>query len=213
MKYICNLENNNNEFIRTMSQMHNLDQRLVNLLYSRGVDTQEKLSKFLSPNLTDLYDPFMFEDMQEAVDLIEKHISKDSKILIFGDYDVDGISASAILIKYFTSVGVRVSNFMPNRYEDGYGLTVATIDKIFAENKPDLIITVDCGITGVEEIEYIKSLGVDIIVTDHHERGERLPDCLIINPKVSERYPFKSLCGAGVALKLVQALAGLTTAS
>ena len=214
MKYICTLnEITNQEFISKMSKIYNLDERLVHLLYSRGIDTQEKLNKFLQPSLTDLYDPFMFENMQSAVDLIEQHIAKNSKILIFGDYDVDGISASAILIKYFNSVGARVSNFMPNRYEDGYGLTIATIDKIFAQDKPDLIVTVDCGITGVEEVEYIKSQGVDIVVTDHHERGEVLPDCLIINPKVSVTYPFKALCGAGVALKLVQALAGLTVAS
>ncbi len=214
MKYICNLEKvGNHEFINNMSKIYNLDSRLVHLLYSRGIDTQEKLNKFLNPSLTDLYDPFLFEDMHAAVDLIERHISNKSKILIFGDYDVDGISASAILIKYFNSIGVDVSNFMPNRYEDGYGLTTATINKIFEVNKPDLVITVDCGITGIEEVEYIKSLGVDIIVTDHHERGETLPNCLIINPKVSSAYPFHSLCGAGVAFKLVQALAGINTAS
>ncbi len=214
MNYICNLGNSvNQEFINKMSKFYNLDAHLVHLLYSRGIDTQEKLNKYLNPNLTDFYDPYLFEDMQEAVNLIEQHIAKNSKILIFGDYDVDGISASAILIKYFTSVGARVTNFMPNRYEDGYGLTVTTIDKIFNDNKPDLIITVDCGITGVEEVEYIKSKGVDILVTDHHERGEILPNCLIINPKVSITYPFKALCGAGVAFKLVQAMAGLTVAS
>lgn len=214
MKYVCSLnENVNNEFISEMSKLFNLDSHLVHLLYSRGIDTQTKMKKFLSPNLTDLHDPFLFENMQVAVDLIQSHIAKNSKVLIFGDYDVDGISASAILIKYFESIGVDVSNYMPNRYEDGYGLTIQTIDKIFSNNKPDLIITVDCGITAVEEVEYIKSLGVDIIVTDHHERAETLPNCLIINPKVSETYPFKALCGAGVALKLVQALAGLTTAS
>ena len=131
MKYVCNLEKiENNEFIDKMSKIYNLDVHLVHLLSSRGIDTQEKLNKFLNPSLTDLYDPFLFEDMQSAVDLIEQHIAKNSKILIFGDYDVDGISASAILIKYFNSVGAKVSNFMPNRYEDGYGLTIATIDKI-----------------------------------------------------------------------------------
>jgi len=214
MKYICNIEENGNkEFISEMAKIYNLDAHLVHLLYSRGIDTQEKLNKFLNPSLTDLYDPYLFEDMQDAVNLIEQHIAKNSKILIFGDYDVDGVSASAILIKYFNSIGAIVNNFMPNRYEDGYGLTIATIDKIFAQNKPDLVITVDCGITGVEEVKYIKSLGVDIIVTDHHERGEVLPDCLIINPKVSTLYPFHSLCGAGVAFKLVQALAGITVAS
>ena len=214
MKYICTLEENTNkEFINKMSNFFNIDEHLVHLLYSRGIDTQEKLSKFLSPSLIDLNDPFIFEDMNATVELIEKHIAKNSKILIFGDYDVDGISASAILIKYFNSIGARVSNFMPNRYEDGYGLSIATLEKIFSKDRPDLVITVDCGITGIDEVEYIKSQGIDIVVTDHHERGENLPDCLIINPKVSEAYPFKGLCGAGVALKLVQALAGLTKAS
>jgi len=214
MKYVCNLsENKNIEFINKMSKIYNIDEHLVHLLFERGINTQEKLNKYLSPSLTDLYDPFLFEDMQSVVELIEKHIAKNNKILIFGDYDVDGISASAILIKYFQSVGAKVSNFMPNRYEDGYGLTITTINKIFADNKPDLVITVDCGITGIEEVDYIKNQGVDVIVTDHHDRGEVLPDCLIINPKVSQTYPFKCLCGAGVALKIVQALAGLTTAS
>lgn len=214
MKYICNLTNDfNSDFISEMSKIFNLDQHLVHLLYSRGMDTQDKIKKFLNPSITDLHDPFLFEDMQKAVDLIEQHIAKNSKILVFGDYDVDGISASAILIKYFESVGVNVSNFMPNRYEDGYGLTNATIQKIFDKDKPDLVITVDCGITAIEEVEFIKNQGVDIIVTDHHERGEILPNCLIINPKVSQTYPFKCLCGAGVALKLVQALGGISKAS
>lgn len=214
MKYVCNLsEEINHDLKIKMSKTFNLDERLVHLLFNRGIDTQEKLSKYLQPNLTDLYDPFLFEDMQEAVNLIEKHIANNSKILVFGDYDVDGISATAILIKYFNSVGASVDYFMPNRYEDGFGLTIKTIDKIFSKNKPNLVITVDCGITGVEEVEYMQSIGVDVLVTDHHERGEILPKCLIINPKLSETYPFKALCGAGVAFKLVQALAGLTIAS
>lgn len=213
MKYICSIDKVNKEFTNEMSKVFNIDVHLVDLLYSRGIDTQEKLKKFLSPSITDLNDPFLFENMGEAVLLIEKHIANNSKILIFGDYDVDGISASAILIKYFKSRNVNVSNFMPNRYEDGYGLTVPTLEKIFEKQVPNLIITVDCGITSVEEVEYIKSKGVEILVTDHHERAEILPDCLIINPKVSETYPFHSLCGAGVALKLVQALGGVSAAS
>ena len=213
MKYICTLdENYNHEFVSEMSKIFDLDEHLVHLLLARGIDSQEKLYKFLNPNIADLYDPFLFEEMQNVVNIIQDHLAKNSKILIFGDYDVDGISASAILIKYFESVGARVSNYMPNRYEDGYGLTIPTLDKIFATNKPDLIITVDCGITAVEETEYIKQNGVELIVTDHHERGETLPDCPIINAKVSEKYPFKFLCGAGVALKLVQALAGISEA-
>ncbi len=214
MKYVCSQECEIDEkFVSEMSRMFDLDSRLVSLLYSRGIDTQEKLKHYLNPSITDLNDPFLFEDMAEVVEKIESHIAKNHKILIFGDYDVDGITASAILIKYFRSVGVDVTNFMPNRYEDGYGLTIETLDKIFSQSKPDLIITVDCGITGVDEVEYIKNNGCDIIVTDHHERGDELPKCLIINPKVSTNYPFHSLCGAGVALKLVQALAGITVAS
>ena len=214
MKYVCNLkEDVNKSFILEMSNLFNLDWHLVSLLFSRGIDSKEKLKRFLSPSLTDLYDPFLFEDMEEAVKLIQTHLDRNSKILIFGDYDVDGISASAILIKYFSSIGANVENFMPNRYQDGYGLTIQTLDKIFEKSTPDLIITVDCGITAVEETEYLKSKGVDILITDHHEMGESLPKTLIINPKVSKTYPFKCLCGAGVALKLVQALAGINEAN
>lgn len=204
-------EDLNYDFIAEMSKLFNLDSNLVRLLCSRGIDTKEKLEKFLYPDISHLHDPFLFEDMAQVVDKINNHIEKNSKILIFGDYDVDGISASAILIKYFQSLGVNVSNFMPNRYEDGYGLNIATIDKILDKESIDLVITVDCGITAVEEVEYLKSKGIDIIVTDHHERPEVLPNCLIINPKASETYPFKGLCGAGVALKVVQAHAGINT--
>ncbi len=213
MKYICNLSDEFNEECDELSKYFDLDKNLVHLLYSRGVNTKEKLNKFLYPSLSNLYDPFLFENMSAVVDKIQNHLEKNSKILIFGDYDVDGITASAILIKYLNSIGASVTNFMPNRYEDGYGLTIPTIEKLLSKNTPDLIITVDCGITAIEEVEYLKKRGVDVIITDHHERVENLPDCLIINPKISETYPFKSLCGAGVALKLVQALAGINVAS
>lgn len=210
MLYVCSMKDNiNTDFTHEMSKIFDLDINLVNLLYSRGIDTKEKLSRFLYPDISQLHDPFMFEDMNEVIALINHHIDNNSKVLIFGDYDVDGISASAILIKYFKSIGVRVSNFMPNRYEDGYGLNISTIDKILEKDNFDLVITVDCGITSIQEVEYLKSKGIDVIVSDHHERAETLPDCLIINPKVSENYPFKGLCGAGVALKIVQAHGGI----
>ena len=212
MKYYCTLENVNEDFVSEMSKLFNLDKHLVALLYSRGINTKEELHKYLNPSYSNFYDPYLFEDMQKVVEKINMHLKNNSKILIFGDYDVDGITASAILIKYFKSINAQVSNFMPNRYEDGYGLTKDTIDKIVEHDKPDLIITVDCGITAVEETKYLNELGIDIIVTDHHERGDVLPNCLIINPKVSQNYPFHCLCGAGVAFKLVQALAGLEVA-
>ncbi len=210
MQYVCTMRKDiNYEFTNEMSKLFNLDINLVNLLYSRGIDTKEKLDKYLHPNLSHLNDPFLFEDMNDAVMLINQHIEKNSKVLIFGDYDVDGISASAILVKYFKSIGVNVDNFMPNRYEDGYGLSIATLKKILNKDYYNLIITVDCGITAVEAVEFIKSNNIDIIITDHHEIGEQIPNCLIINPKLSKTYPFKSLCGAGVALKLVQAHGGI----
>lgn len=213
MKYISNLNGVYDEnFISEMSKLFNLDSHLVTLLYSRGIDTQDKMKNYLFPSISNLYDPFLFEDMEKAVELIQKHIENKSKILVFGDYDVDGISASAILIKYFSSIGVDVVSFMPNRYEDGYGLTIDTLNKIFEKDNLNLIITVDCGITAIEEVEYIKKHNCDVIITDHHERIEDLPNCLIINPKVTKTYPFHNLCGAGVAFKLVQALAGINVA-
>ncbi len=212
MKYFSTLITEDRKEFDEISKIFNLDKNLVRLLYSRGIDSKEKIEKYLNPSIRDLHDPFLFEDMHDVVDKINKHIENNAKILVFGDYDVDGISASAILIKYFESVGAKVSNYMPNRYEDGYGLSIETLTKIFNKNKPDLIITVDCGITAVDEVEFIKSQGIDVIITDHHEKGETLPDCLIINPKVSVNYPFHALCGAGVALKLVQALGGINVA-
>ncbi len=213
MKYVCSVNPDvDEEFITKMSNLFNINKHLIHLLYSRGLTTADAIKKFLNPSVNDFYNPFLFEDMQTVVDKINSHIAANHSILIFGDYDVDGISASAILIKYFKSIGVKVSNFMPNRYEDGYGLNIPTINRILQKSTPDLIITVDCGITAASEIEYLKQNNIDVIVTDHHERGEVLPACPIINPKVSTNYPFKSLCGAGVALKLVQALGGIDEA-
>jgi single-stranded-DNA-specific exonuclease len=130
--------------------------------------------------------------------------------LIFGDYDTDGIGSSAILIKYFREIGVEVNYYLPSRYNDGYGLTIDAIKKINELYKPELIITVDCGISCKKEIEFANDLGIDVIVTDHHDIPKELPKCLILDAKMeNEKYPFKSLCGAGVALKLVEALSSL----
>ena len=134
-------------------------------------------------------------------------------ILIFGDYDVDGMSATSILYLYLKEKGVKVSYFLPNRYIDEYGLTKGALTKIKEEFNPDLIITVDCGITAVEEVEFAKNLGLDMIITDHHEVPKVTPNCLIINPKQEgQDYPFKELCGSGVSFKVVQALEGIESA-
>lgn len=197
------------KFVADMAKKFFLDERVVRLLFVRGFDTEQKLREYLNPNLSQMHNPFLFEDMASVVQKIKEHIASDSKILIYGDYDVDGITATATMYDYLTSLGANVSTFLPNRYIDGYGLNLDTINKVLENGAPNLIITVDCGITAISEIEYLKSEGIDVIVTDHHESDGNLPDCLIINAKVSNTYPFKYLCGAGVALKVVQALGGV----
>ena len=201
------------ERIKEISQKFSVTEPVAELLLLRGFETDEQVSKFLNPSLNDLHDPFLLDDMQEAVQKIRKAMEENKKILVFGDYDVDGISASYILVDYFESKNVVVDVFLPNRYIDGYGLTKDAIDKICAGFAPDLIITVDCGISGWEEVEYIKSKGVDVIVTDHHDCPEKLPDCLVVNAKKpNQKYPFKELCGTGVAFKIVQAMEGINYA-
>ena len=211
MKYIKSYEDNqiDEQFVKEMSKKFVLDERIVRLLFSRGIDSEKSLREYLNPNLSQLNNPFLFEDMSIVVEKIKSHISQNNKILIYGDYDVDGITATATLCEYLKSIGANVTTFLPNRYIDGYGLNIETINKVLEDSTPDLIITVDCGITAVKEVEYLKSKNIDIIVTDHHESDGNLPNCLIINAKISKTYPFKYLCGAGVALKLVQALGGV----
>ncbi len=180
---------------------------LTKILVSRGYDTYEKLNKFLNPCLDDLHDPFLLNNMSVLVEKIKKAISTKQKVLIFGDYDVDGISATAILYKFFKQKGLIVDYFLPNRYEDGYGLTMETAKKVMDLFSPELIITVDCGISCYKEIDYLMQNGIDVVVTDHHEIPEIVPSCPVINAKMSNQpYPFKDLCGAGVALKIVQAM-------
>lgn len=211
MKYVnsCEGVQIDEQFVILMAKKYLLDERVVRLLFARGINSENALKEYLNPNLKQLNNPYLFENMALVVEKIKHHISNNSKILIYGDYDVDGITATATMYDYLRKLGANVSTFLPNRYIDGYGLNIETINKVLDNATPDLIITVDCGITAVEEVEYLKSKGIDIIVTDHHESDGNMPDCLIINPKVSTTYPFKYLCGAGVALKLVQAIGGI----
>ena len=208
-----NTEQINNDKVIKLAKEFNLHEDVVKLLFLRGIDTKEAIDKYINAGETQLYNPFLLKNMKEVVEKINYYIDNKKNILIMGDYDTDGISASAILYKYFEKRNVKTNVFLPNRFVDGYGLTVDTINKVHNLYRPDLIITVDCGITCVEEIKYCKELGIDIIVTDHHDIPAELPDTLIINPKLPDQiYPFKELCGAGVALKLVQALSGLMEA-
>lgn len=203
-------EQYNQKELELLAQKFDISVDIVKLLFSRGIDSEDKIFKFINSGVSSLNNPFLLKDMDKVVDKIKYYVENKKRILIMGDYDTDGISASAVLYKYFESIGTKVNVFLPNRFVDGYGLTCESLDKVKSLYNPDLIITVDCGITCVEEIEYCKKLGIDIIVTDHHDIPAVIPDTLIINPKLDgQLYPFKELCGAGVALKLVHALGGL----
>lgn len=196
-----------NDSVKYMQNKFKLPYKIANYIYHLGYTNETDIDNYLYPNEKLFHDPFLFPDMEKIVNRINYAITNNEKICIFGDYDVDGIGATYILCKFFEEKGLKVDYFLPSRYQDGYGLTISSIDKVKDLYNPNLIITVDCGITCVEEVEYLKKLGIDIIITDHHEPAECLPDCLKIDCKIkNQNYPFHYLCGAGMALKLVYAL-------
>lgn len=182
------------------------------ILYNRGIRDDESIKKFLSKDLGVMYDPFLMRDMDKAVERIYAAQSLGEKITIYGDYDVDGITAIAILYKHLCEMGIPVDYYVPDRMQEGYGVNRDALDKIKA-NGTSLIITVDTGITAVEECEYARQIGLDVIVTDHHECKESIPQVTAaIDPKRKDcEYPFKSLAGVGVVFKLIQALAKNTS--
>lgn len=187
-------------------QFH-LSPRVMDLILSRGISTEAAIAEFLDPK--ELADPYLLSGMRALCDRIRIAKELGDKVLIFGDYDVDGISATAIMLKLLKLLGIQANYYLPNRFIDGYGLTNEVIDKIAAKFEPDLIITVDCGISCYAEVEYAKSLGIDIMVTDHHEIPEQIPDCVVVNAKLEgQAFPFRELCGTGVAYKIAEALLG-----
>lgn len=191
-----------------------LNRKLVELLIMRGYDNVDAVNVFLHPDIGNLYPPETMRGMTETVERLNSAIENGERIVVYGDYDADGICASAILALYLSSRGLDVYTHIPDRIGEGYGLNVDSVERIIENVMPDLILTCDCGISAVEEVELAKDLGVEVIVTDHHEVGEVLPDCVVVNPHQAEcKYPFKELCGAGVALKIVQALGGVEAAS
>lgn len=181
--------------------------RLLELLVDRGMDTAEKIDRYLHPKTEHLHDPMLMQDMEQAVAVIRDAIAKNEEIVIFGDYDVDGVTATAILLTYFKKQGAKVSFYIPDRHGEGYGLNLTAVEQIASHAK--LLVTVDCGITCVAEVARAKELGMRVIVTDHHQLGPALPECdAVLNPLLGD-YPFRRLCGAGVAFKLVHALGGM----
>ena len=180
---------------------------ICNILVQRGIDTYQKAKDFFRPQLSDLYDPFLMKDMNKAVDRILSAFSSGEKILVFGDYDVDGTTSVACMYQFLKKHHPFTDFYIPHRYREGYGISKRGIDFAF-ENNFSLIVCLDCGIKSVELIQYAKELGIDFIVCDHHLPDERLPDAVaVLNPKQKDcNYPFKELCGCGVGFKLITAL-------
>ena len=192
---------------RAISSCLNISPLVAQVLINRGIETPDAAQSFLSPRLADLHSPLLMKDMGKAVERIAAAISKKEKICICGDYDVDGITATTVLLLFLESAGANVTFHIPSRLNEGYGMSRSTVRRLSAAGT-GLIITVDCGISALEEISEARSHGIDVIITDHHEPPDRLPEAIaIVNPKQPGcPFPFKGLAGVGVAFNLVMAL-------
>lgn len=193
--------------VKKLMNDYQISELLAKIILNRGIREKSDVESFLYPKITDLNDPFLLNDMQVAVNRIIKAKENNEKITVYGDYDVDGITSIAVLVKFLTELGVNIEYYLPSRLEEGYGLNSAALLKI-KENGTKLLVTVDCGISAYEEIEYAKSIGLEVIVTDHHECPEKLPATYaVIDPKRADStYPFSFLAGVGVTFKLIQAI-------
>jgi len=193
--------------VEEIAKKYNISKLLATILVNRNIIQEAEIEKFLNPKRNDFYDPFLMPDMEIAVNRIIKAIEEKQKVLIYGDYDVDGITSVTVLKSFLEERGLQTDEYIPNRLEEGYGLNKVAIDEIM-KNKYSLMITVDCGISAIEEIEYANTLGLETIVTDHHEVGENLPNAVaVVDAKRKDNnYPFRNLAGVGVVFKLIQAI-------
>jgi single-stranded-DNA-specific exonuclease len=185
-----------------------VDEVVSTLLIQRGIETYEDAKTFFRPSLEDLHNPFLMKDMDKAVARIEEALSKGENILVFGDYDVDGTSSVALMSSYLKTRTDTVATYIPDRYDEGYGVSIKGID--FAhDNDFSLIIALDCGVKAIDKVAYAKEKDIDFIICDHHRPGSELPNAIaVLDPKRDDcEYPYKELCGCGVGFKLIQALA------
>lgn len=185
----------------------NYSKNMIKLLHNRGLYDPLDIESFLFPSLNILEKSNKLINMDNATELIMSHIIKKNKILVYGDYDCDGIGAAAIIYLALKKKNVKVDVFLPQREEDGYGLNIDTLKQVLPKYKPNLLITVDCGIQSNKEVNYLKSLNIDVIITDHHEPGKTIPDCIVVNPKIQNKIE-DELSGAGVAFMLIKSLFG-----
>mgnify|MGYP001852732139 CR=1 FL=1 len=186
---------------------YDINELLATILVNRDIVDEQKLEIFLNPTRNNFHDPFLMPDMEKAVERIIKAINNKEKVIIYGDYDADGITSITVLKKFLEDVGLNADYYIPNRLNEGYGLNNSAIQKI-VENNYELMITVDCGISGIEEINYANSLGLETIVTDHHEVGDDIPNAIAVvdAKRIDNKYPCRDLAGVGVVFKLIQAI-------
>ncbi len=206
-KWVINTPPETNK-IQELAHKINCNPIIANLLLQRGINSPEVAQAFFYPSLNMLHDPFLMQDMDKAVDRLDKAIAREEKVMIYGDYDVDGTTAVALLYKYLKNKcnKINLEYYIPDRYTEGYGVSVKGIDYA-AENGFSLIIVTDCGVKAVEKVRYAKEKGIDFIICDHHTPGEILPDAVaVLDPQRADcQYPYKWLSGCGVSFKLVQA--------
>ncbi len=213
MRYIKTYKLDNSDRIAEYARKFGVSETFIKILFAREIDSEEKIKKFLNSNEQDLHNPHELSGIDKLIERVKLACDRHEKVVVFGDYDVDGICATYIMHQHLTQMGIDVNCFLPHRIADGYGLTETSIDDVIKKYNCSLIITVDCGISCANEVEYAKSKGVEVIVTDHHDIPDVIPNSIVVNPKLSgQKYPFSKLCGAGVAFKIVEALSDRTTA-
>jgi len=198
----------NLSLVDELSEVLSIDKVLSSLLIQRGVQTFDQAKKFFRPSLDDLHDPFLLKDMDIAVSRIEKAIANNENILIYGDYDVDGTTAVSLVSSYLKTITNHIATYIPDRYDEGYGISTQGID-FAADHNFSLIIALDCGIKAIEKVNYASQKNIDFIICDHHKPGNKLPKAVaVLNAKREDcSYHFDELCGCGVGFKLIQALA------
>lgn len=198
----------NTEKLKQLQEALQVDEIVATLLLQRGIETYEAAKTFFRPSLKDLHNPFLMKDMDKAVNRIEQALTNNENILVYGDYDVDGTSSVALMSSYLKTKTNQVATYIPDRYDEGYGVSFKGID--FAhDNEFSLIIALDCGVKAIDKVAYAKEKGIDFIICDHHRPGDELPNAIaVLDPKRDDcEYPYKELCGCGVGFKLIQALA------
>ena len=196
------------EVLQRLMKEVNISETLAKVLISRGITTYDQAKEFFRPQVANLHDPFLMDGMEKAVTRVLEALKAGQRAMVFGDYDVDGTNSASMLTLFFREIGLDTIFYIPDRVKEGYGISKLAIDKAHSIGIK-LLISIDCGITAITQVEYARTLGIDVIICDHHEPGEQIPDAVaVLDPlKPNDTYPFKSLCGCGVGFKLVQALA------